>query len=162
MRRAEREIHSQDEIRAILARERVARVAFAVADEPYLVPLSYGYDRETHALFFHTATTGRKIQFIERNPRVCFEVEGASRAVPGPAACDWSLDYESVIGTGTLREVRDRDEKEHGLRCLMRQHGGDRTTWSFPEAQMAGTRVWRLDIETVTGKRATHRKDSRS
>jgi hypothetical protein len=154
MRRSEREITSRDEIDAILLRERTLRVAFAADNEPYVVPLSYGYDRRNGALYMHTAEVGRKLEFIARNPRVCFEVEGPTSLRPADEACAWGLDYESVIGYGRVSEVVDSEEKVHALRCLMRQQTGASTTWTFAAEELPAMRVWALSIESVTGKRA--------
>jgi nitroimidazol reductase NimA-like FMN-containing flavoprotein (pyridoxamine 5'-phosphate oxidase superfamily) len=154
MRRLEREITSRDEIDAILLRERILRIAFAMDNEPYVVPLSYGYDRKKGALYLHTARVGRKLEFIARNPRVCFEVEGPTSLRPADKACAWGLDYECVIGYGKVSEVVDPEEKVHALRCLMRQQTGESTTWTFAAKELSGTRAWALSIESVTGKRA--------
>ena len=92
MRKKEREITEREEIDAILSSSAVCRIAFAVHDEPYLVPLSHGYDAKEGLLFFHTAVAGRKIDCIAANPRVCFEVEGRVRVKAGDArACSWGL-----------------------------------------------------------------------
>jgi hypothetical protein len=154
MRRPEREITSQDEIDTILLRERVLRIAFAAGDEPYIVPLSYGYDQEKGALCLHTARSGRKLDFIARNPRVCFEVEGHATLRSASAACAWGLSYESLIGYGTLHEILDPDDKARALRCLMRQQTRSMAAWSFTSEDLATPRVWWLSIESVTGKRA--------
>jgi hypothetical protein len=154
MRRREREIASCDEVRDILARERVVRVGFAVGGEPYVVPLSYGYDPARHELYVHTAATGRKIDFIERNPRVCFEMEGVSCLRPADTACSWGLSYESLIGYGVLSEIVDAREKTRALTCLMRQQSQIEKPWTFSPSDLESVRVWRLVIESVTGKRA--------
>ena len=72
MIRAEKEIKDCSEIDGVIRECRVCRVAFARDGEPYLVPLSFGYDGE--ALYFHTAPKGKKIDCIDANPRVCFEL----------------------------------------------------------------------------------------
>jgi hypothetical protein len=154
MRRSEREVTSRDEIDAILLRERILRIAFAVDNEPYVVPLSYGYDQEKGALYLHTSGVGRKLEFIARNPRVCFEVEGPTSLRPADEACAWGLNYESVVGYGRVSEVVDSAEKVHALRCLMCQQTGENTTWTFAAKELSATRVWALSIESVTGKRA--------
>jgi nitroimidazol reductase NimA-like FMN-containing flavoprotein (pyridoxamine 5'-phosphate oxidase superfamily) len=154
MRRSEREITSRDEVDAILLRERILRVAFAVSDEPYVVPLSYGYDQKKGVLYMHTARVGRKLEFVARNPRVCFEVEGPMCLRPADEACAWGLDYESVIGYGRVSEVVDSEEKAHALRCLMRQQTGASAPWAFAVKELSATRVWALIIDSVTGKRA--------
>jgi hypothetical protein len=155
MRRREREITQRDEIDAILARETICRVAFAVDGAPYLVPLSYGYDPEHDALVLHTADEGKKIDCIAANPQVCFEIEGPSRIVSGGGiGCVWGLEYESVIGYGTISEVIAPDDKCVALRCLLRQQAGRDMKWTFDDRSLEVTRVWRLKIESVTGKRA--------
>ena len=121
MRRKDREITDRNEIDELLGRTKVCRVAFAVDNEPYLVPLFHGYDPEANALFFHTAKEGRKTECIEANPRVCFEVEGLAEVKAGnERGCSWGLRYESVIGYGTIVELLSPEEKENALRCTMR------------------------------------------
>ena len=155
MRRKDREITDRSEIDALLSQARVCRVAFAIDDEPYIVPLSPAYDPEANALFFHTAKEGRKIECIEANPRVCFEVEGHTEVKAGDErGCSWGLRYESVIGYGTIVEIRSPEEKERALRCTMRQQAGKEMDWTFAPKMIEATRVWRLDIESVTGKRS--------
>ncbi len=162
VRRFERQITTESEIRAILSRERVVRVAFAVRDEPYIVPLSYGYDPTLHTIFLHTAAAGRKIEFIDRNPRVCFEIEGSSIVLRGEKACAWGLEYESLIGYGALSEVLGTEEKLHALECLMHQHSDGTEPWQFDAREVTLARIWRLEIESVTGKRAISQRQTAS
>jgi nitroimidazol reductase NimA-like FMN-containing flavoprotein (pyridoxamine 5'-phosphate oxidase superfamily) len=155
MRRKDREITDRTEIDALLSRAKVCRVAFAVGNEPYVVPLSHGYDPKASALFFHTAKEGRKIECITANPRVCFEVEGLVEVKPGDErGCSWGLRYESVIGYGTIVELVSPDEKVQALRWTMRQQAEEETDWTFAPKRVETTRVWRLDIESVRGKRS--------
>jgi nitroimidazol reductase NimA-like FMN-containing flavoprotein (pyridoxamine 5'-phosphate oxidase superfamily) len=155
MRRRDREIAERTEIDALLSQARVCRLAFAVAGEPYIVPLSHGYDRETGALLFHTAREGRKIDCIEANPRVCFEVEGRVEVKAGDErGCSWGMRYESVIGWGTIREILDAEAGKEALRRIMTQQSGRDGDWTFSASRVAATRVWCLDIESVTGKRS--------
>jgi nitroimidazol reductase NimA-like FMN-containing flavoprotein (pyridoxamine 5'-phosphate oxidase superfamily) len=160
MRRKERQVTDRSEIDAILTRTTVCRIGFAVEGEPYVVPLSYGYDPAANALFFHTAAEGRKIDCIAANPRVCFEVEGEVAVKPGgDRACRWGLRYESVIGYGTIREIADEREREMALRCIMNQQSGRDADWTFDPKVFEQTRVWSLDIESVAGKRSSRRDD---
>lgn len=155
MRRKDREIPDRAEIDALLLRTKVCRVAFAVGGAPYIVPLSHGYDSEAGALFFHTAREGKKIECIEANPRVCFEVEGSVAVKEGDErGCSWGVRYESVIGYGTISELVSLEEKEAGLRLTMRLQAGRDAEWTFAPKMVDATRVWRLDIESMTGKRS--------
>jgi len=86
MRRRDRELTDREEIDRIVRGSQVCRLAMADGDSPYLVPLSFGYDGE--AIYFHTAAAGMKIDYIERNNRVCFELERQAELVAdGPDAC---------------------------------------------------------------------------
>ncbi len=156
MRRGEREITDLAEVQALLHRARICRLAFAVRSEPYIVPLCYGFDVGANALFFHTAREGRKIEFIMENPHVCFEIEGRAELRQGGAdGCAWGMAYESVIGYGVLSEVREPAEKICALQCLMRHQAGRDAEWTFGEDSLEATRVWRLDIQSMTGKRSS-------
>lgn len=155
MRRQDREITDRSDIDRLLGEARVCRIAFAVDGAPYMIPLSPGYDARTGSLFFHTADEGRKIECIEANPRVCFEVEGMLELKPGDErGCSWSVSYESAVGYGTMVEVTLPEQKDLALRFIMRQQSGQQQEWSFAPEMLAATRVWRLAIETVTGKRS--------
>lgn len=155
VRRADRAIDNPEDVRALLARERVCRLGFAVDGEPYVVPLCYGYDAEKHALVFHTAQEGRKLEFLRVNPRVCFEIDRpmAVRSA-GDDACGWGLSFESVIGYGIVVEILSEAEKERALAVLMRQQAGREHPWRFDVKTLTATCVWRLEIESMTGKRS--------
>jgi nitroimidazol reductase NimA-like FMN-containing flavoprotein (pyridoxamine 5'-phosphate oxidase superfamily) len=154
MRRRDREITSRDEIDAVIRAAEVCRIAFADHNEPYVVPVSFGYDGET--LYIHTARTGRKLDFIAANNRVCFELEAnVSIQSDEHDACAWTFEFESVIGYGTITELETPDDKARGLNQIMLHYSG--REWEIDEAQIATTRVWRIDIETVTGKRSAEK-----
>ena len=155
MRKKEREITDPREIDDILKRATVVRVAFAAESEPYIVPLSYGFDAGSHRLFVHTATEGRKIEFIGANPRVCFEIEGrVSLQEKGKQGCAWGLKYESVVGYGRMVEVVDPIEKDSALRMIMRQQSHREDDWTFAPKVLAMTRIWAIEIDSATGKRS--------
>ncbi len=155
MRRRDREITDRNEIDALLGRSKVCHIGFAVDNEPYVVPLSHGYNADAGALFFHTAKEGKKVDCIEANPRVCFEVEGLVEVKEGDeSACSWGVRYESVIGFGAIAEITDPAEKARACLCLAEQQAGRSMDWTMDDKAVSGTRVWRLDIESVTGKRS--------
>jgi len=151
MRRTDKEIVGREAIDAIIRGSQVCRLALARDNEPYLVPVSFGYDGT--AIFLHTAVTGRKIDFFLANPRVCFEFERNVEIRTDPAlACKWTMRYESVIGRGTIAEVTDPAGKERALNAIMRQYSG--RDWSFEPAAVARVRTWRIAIAEITAKRS--------
>ncbi len=66
--------------------------------------------------------------------------------------CDWTFAFESVIGYGTISELTIPAEKAAGLNRIMRHYSG--RDWDIDQAAIATTRVWRIEIESVTGKRS--------
>ena len=96
MRRTDKEITCRSEIDEIIHGCQVCHVGFAVDGEPYVVPVSFGYDGV--ALYFHTARDGRKIDFISANPRVCLQFERDVNLVTSETdACKFTFSFESVI-----------------------------------------------------------------
>jgi hypothetical protein len=149
MRKSNREITDHAKIEAVLRQATVCRLALCDEGWPYIVPLNFGYHDKR--LFFHTATSGRKLDIIKRNDRVYFEVEGESAIVASHRACDWSMRYASVIGFGRARLIDDRSEKRQALDIIMRQYS-DRL-YTYPDDVLAKTAIIRIDIESMTGKR---------
>jgi nitroimidazol reductase NimA-like FMN-containing flavoprotein (pyridoxamine 5'-phosphate oxidase superfamily) len=157
MRRHDREITNRDETDAVIRSALVCRIAMAKGNEPYLVPVSFGYDGDS--VFIHTAKTGRKLDFFAANDRVCFEFEAnVSIQMDDVDACAWTFAFERAIGYGTISELRAPGEKKSGLNQIMRHYSG--RDWSFDDKQLATTRVWRIDIESLTGKRSQEKPDS--
>jgi nitroimidazol reductase NimA-like FMN-containing flavoprotein (pyridoxamine 5'-phosphate oxidase superfamily) len=155
MRRADKEITDRADIDAIVHECDVCRLGFAVDNEPYVVPVSFGYDGSD--LYFHTARTGRKIDCIEANNRVCFEVERNVELIRDPEQpCEWTFAFESVIGFGMVLELASDEDRERGLNQIMEHYCGRR--WRFDPPATRSVRVWRLVIESITGKRS-ERKD---
>jgi len=154
LRRHDKEIPDREEIDGIISSAMVCRIAFADGDEPYVVPVSFGYDGES--LYIHTAKTGRKLDFIEANNRVCFELEGhVSLETDDGDACTWTFEFESVIGYGTISELGTSEEKARGLNQIMLHYSG--REWKIEPSATATTRVWRINIESITGKRSAEK-----
>ncbi len=150
MRRSEREIKNRAVIDAIIRQCLVCRLGLADGEEPYIVPLCFGYDGE--ALYFHSASDGRKIDILRRNSRVCFEFdipEGMREAEQG---CRWGIKYRSVIGFGTAEIEDDQEGKNKALELIMAQYSGKE--YIFPEDIMTKTTVIKVVIARVTGKQA--------
>jgi hypothetical protein len=157
MRRHDKEITSRDEIDAVILEAEACRLGFAVDNEPYVLPISFGYDGS--ALYVHTAKTGRKIEFIQANNRVCFELEAhVEIRTDAEKACDWTFNFESVVGHGTITELTGDDDKIEGLNHIMRHYSG--RDWAFAPKDLATTRVWRIEIESITGKRSAEKATS--
>ncbi|MBU2514310.1 pyridoxamine 5'-phosphate oxidase family protein [bacterium] len=151
MRRKEKEITDKTEIEEIIAKSSICRIALAVDNEPYLVPLCFGYLNNT--LYFHSADEGRKLEMIKMNPRVCFEFEGDTEIIKAKKACNWGLKYRSVIGFGNARIIEDEAERMTALDAIMNQYSNEK--WDYAPSMLTKTLVFKIEIDTMTGKKAS-------
>jgi uncharacterized protein len=71
MRRNDRQITDETELSEVLTQGKYAMIAMCRENEPYIVTLSYGYDKSKDTLYLHTGLKGLKIDFITYNPNVC-------------------------------------------------------------------------------------------
>ncbi len=149
MRRQEKEITDENEIREILEAGDICRLGLCDNNIPYIVPMNYGYC-DNH-LYFHSARSGKKIDIIKENNQACFEIEVDTDLVEKELACDWGMTYRTVIGFGTLVEVTDSLEKKKGLCALMQQYAGQ-AVWEFPDRSVAKVVVFKMNIDHMTGK----------
>lgn len=153
MRRREKEITDREELRRILAEARICRLAMCDGDRPYLVPLSFALDGDD--LVLHSARDGRKLDILRRNPAVCFEVEEAPTLRPADTACDFSFAFRTVIGSGEVEWVEELAERRRLLALFGPRYGAP--PGELPEQEVTRTRVLRVRVRELTGKRSPAR-----
>jgi nitroimidazol reductase NimA-like FMN-containing flavoprotein (pyridoxamine 5'-phosphate oxidase superfamily) len=126
MRQKDREVKDPEQLLEILKKCDVCRLALLDGEYPYIVPMNFGFEAEEGqtALYFHCAAEGKKLDLIKRNNRAAFEADRTIRLVAGRNACRYSMDYESVTGSGTI-EIVPEAEKIKGLTALMRHYSSD-------------------------------------
>jgi len=150
MRRADKEITSKATIEGIISRSLVCRLALADENQPYIVPLCFGY--KDNSLYFHSAVQGKKIDIIKKNNRVCFEFDIDSEVIKADKACEWGLQYKSVVGFGQASFLEDSESKRRALDIIMKQYSGESS--AYPEAKLKHTVIIKVDIQHMTGKQA--------
>ena len=150
MRRKDRQVTDWQEICAILDACQVLHLGLQGADGPYVVPLSFGWEEQAGriVLYFHGASAGKKAALLETQPLVCIECARFFQYIQVKGGV--TAAYESVIGRGRLETVPEA-EREAALQCLMAHYG--RPDFAFDRASVAHTRVFRLAVESMTGKR---------
>lgn len=152
MRRKDREITELDRIIDIIKRCDICRVAFFDEEYPYIVPLNFGleYQDGKITLYFHGAKDGKKISLLQNNNKVCFEMDCSHELIDGEKACDYTMNYESVIGFGTI-EILSDSEKMIGLKALMKQYTLNEEL-QYNERAINAVTVLKLTVNKVTGK----------
>ncbi len=151
MRRADRAVADRAAQLEILAQCDVCRLAINDAGAPYIVPLSFGEEVEDGelTLYFHGAAAGTKLELIARDARVSFEADCVIRTVTDQRACESTMYYQSVVGSGRA-ELLSGERAVHGLRVLMRHYGV--TDCTFDEKLLSATQVFCVHVERMTGK----------
>ena len=150
MRRKEREIKDQKEIENILKACSVCRLAMVDGDKPYLVPMNFGY--RDGALYLHSAREGKKIELIKKNPEICFEADEIVRFRKAKLACDWGVEYKSVIGSGKAVFLTGPEEKRRAFDIIMAQYSDE--AFDYSDNMLEKTLVIKIEIETMTGKKS--------
>ncbi|NMC05989.1 MAG: hypothetical protein GYA24_12305 [Candidatus Lokiarchaeota archaeon] len=115
--RSDREITDQAEIDAIIASQRYMTLAMCLDNEPYLVTLSFGYEKEKKCFFFHCATEGKKLDFLRKNPVVWGQIVQDRGYIQG----ECSHAYSSVEFRGRVSILKDSGEKKQALYHMINQ-----------------------------------------
>ena len=101
-----------------ILREGLYGVLAVSGDEnyPYAVPINYAV--EDNKIYFHSATTGHKIDAIKNNEKASFCVVDKHDVVSE----ELTSYYTSAIAFGKIKIVEDTEEKIHGLELLAEKY----------------------------------------
>jgi uncharacterized protein len=125
-----------------LAAARLVRLACALENQPYIVPISFAVSDE---FVYSFAQPGQKIDWMRRNPRVCLEMDDVRQVD------QWT----SVIAEGRYEELSSAPDREHA-HALLQQ----RPMWWQPGAvsrTRAGSHAkaepifYRIRVERIAG-----------
>ena len=153
MRRKDREIVSEEQIRAILQEAKILHLALMDGDHPYIVPLHYGYEYAgDHLVFYmHSAKEGHKLDLIRAIPKACAELECRVELVSGgDVPCQYGSTYASVIARGELALLENEEEKVTGLSLLMKNQVG--TNFVITKQMAASVEVIRFTATSFSAK----------
>ena len=152
MTKRELQITDLNAIKEILDTAKVLHLGLAVNNEPYVVPMNYGYvmEGEKLTLYLHSAMRGKKLDMIRANPRVFFELDCDLKPFEGIKPCQYGLAYSSVMGRGEAVLVEDVEEKMRAMTVLMKTQTGKNFT--FDEKLVGMVAVTRIDVSEYTAK----------
>jgi nitroimidazol reductase NimA-like FMN-containing flavoprotein (pyridoxamine 5'-phosphate oxidase superfamily) len=122
------------------------------AGQPYITPLNYLY-REGR-IYFHSKLTGRKLDNLAGNSRVCFEVSEVARiSVANDRPCACATRYSSVLAFGAARVISDDTEKTTLLNLLVEKYAAGKPFQPVEEQHAASCAVVEIRIDEISGKR---------
>ena len=152
MTKRERQITDEKKIKDILDKGKVLHLGLAVDNEPYVVPMNYGYMKDDGrlVLYLHSALRGKKLDMIRANPKVFFEIDCDLLPFESELPCQYGLSYSSVMGKGTALIVEDVEEKKKAMSLLMKTQTGKE--FSFEDRLVSMVAVIRIDVESYTAK----------
>lgn len=130
----------------MLIRQGVGILAMIDGEQPYAIPMSFGYDAD-QAVFpmqWGGGYDGRKNQAIESNQNVCltvYEQDTEEEAV-----------WRSIIITGDLHEVsEEREQQAYASLAANAQFAPDLGVWGAPFEDVE-FRLFGLDTTNCTGR----------
>jgi len=97
------------EIDRLLREQFLCRIAFKGSDHPYVAPFQYAYI--DGIMYFHFTDYGKKMNLLERDARVCVEVESFTKDLN---------EYRFVTLAGTLKVVEDLKERRRVIEGMAR------------------------------------------
>ena len=150
--RREREVTDPGRICEILDKSMVLHLGMVDGDEPYVVPMNYGYTRENGKLilYLHGALRGKKLDMIRANPKVFFEIDCDLMPFEGRVPCQYGMVYSSIMGRGEAHLVEDVEQKKQAMSILMKTQTGK--DFSFEDRLVSIVAVIRIDVAEYTAK----------
>ena len=141
-----------EQIRHILDSGKVLHLGLSVNDEPYVVPMNYGYALEDGKLvvYLHSAVRGKKLEMVQTNPKVFFSIDCDRMPFEGRVPCQYGMVYSSIMGRGTATIVEDVEEKKRAMTLLMKTQTGK--DFTFEDRLVTIVTVIRIDVSEYTAK----------
>lgn len=143
---------SETEIEAVLNEQEVGYLALTKEGQPYLVPLNYLYSGGK--IYFHSRSSGRKVEYIQANPVACFNAVETGPLIPGVNPCLFSYNFSSVLIEGTIEEIGSESEKLAILELLVEKYAktADLRGQMIPEL-VDEVKVFCLNPAGISGKK---------
>jgi nitroimidazol reductase NimA-like FMN-containing flavoprotein (pyridoxamine 5'-phosphate oxidase superfamily) len=137
---------------SILDEGLVCSVGFAMAGEPYVIPMAFA--RWDDRLVLHGAPASRLLRTLASGVRVCATVTLLDGLVLARSAFHHSMNYRSVVVLGNATEIEDLDEKRVALEKLV-DHvlpGRSKSARAPNPKELVSTRVLVMPIEEASVK----------
>jgi uncharacterized protein len=157
IRRRDRAVEDEAWIRDMLKRSPFGSLATVANGQPFINTNIFVYREDEHAIYLHTANTGRTRSNVEGNARVCFAVSEMGRLLPADTALHMSVEYAGVVVFGTAAVLTDEAEARSALEAILEKYvphlKPGRDYRPIQPEELARTTVYRIRIEQWSGKR---------
>ncbi len=155
MRRKDREITNQEEIKQIIKQALFCNVAMCRENNPYLVPMNFGFDGKY--IYLHSASEGRKIDILKENPSVCINFVQNIQFIQSLKVCQSSMQYNSVLIFGQVEFIQEEKEKRKALNFIIRQYHRNinEEQLEFSKHILDKLTILKVKISKMSGKRSS-------
>ena len=134
------------EMELLLERMVVGRLAVTTEDGPYVVAVNYLFF--DGCIYFHSSSSGRKVEALKADPRVCFMVDEVGPQVLWDRGCGISQIYKSVLCFGRAEFLKGEAEKREILERMVRKYvPSSYPPPSLEDQNVANTAIVRITIE---------------
>jgi nitroimidazol reductase NimA-like FMN-containing flavoprotein (pyridoxamine 5'-phosphate oxidase superfamily) len=100
-------ILNDSQMEDVLKTQVIGRIGCHADGITYVVPVTYVYDGAN--IYAHSAAKGMKVEMMNKNPEVCFEVDTMQNMA----------NWQSVIVWGRFEEITDKKEKQAAMQKLI-------------------------------------------
>jgi len=139
------------EMELLLERISVGRLAVTTEEGPYIIAVNYLFLEGS--IYFHSGVSGRKMEALRADSRVCFLVDEVGPQVVWEQGCGISQIYKSVVCFRKAEFVEDPLEKRGILERMVRKYVPSSYPFSpMTDQNIKKTAVVRIVIESMTGK----------
>jgi nitroimidazol reductase NimA-like FMN-containing flavoprotein (pyridoxamine 5'-phosphate oxidase superfamily) len=152
VREPDRGVYDREAVYRILDEAFNCHVGFIVDGQPFVIPTSYGRDRDN--LYLHGSAASRMLRNLDKGIPVCVTVTLLDGLVLARSVFNHSMNYRSVVLLGTATQVDDPAEKLEALRRLSEHILPGRWAESRQpnERELKATFVLRLPIAEFSAK----------
>jgi uncharacterized protein len=152
VREPQRAVYDRETIYRILDEGSVCHVGFAVDNQPFVIPTSYG--RKDASLYIHGSAASRMLRNMKDAVPACVTVTLLDGLVLARSVFNHSMNYRSVVILGNATLVENPEEKLAALRVLSEHilRGRWDDSRQPNDQELKATSVLRLPIEEFSAK----------
>ncbi len=134
-------------IKEVLKDAEIGRISMCKDGEPYVVPICFVY--LGGSIYFHSKKTGKKVDYIKSNPKICFQVDD-HEILLSEDPCKSTMKYRSAIIYGKVEVLKDEKEKIHILKKMIEKYDKKNRSGQIKDASRV--EVFKIKIEDITWK----------
>lgn len=144
-------LEEKEKIESVISRCDICFVGMADTDnQPYVIPMNFGYKDET--IYLHSAPTGKSIDIINHNNRVCitFSIDHELVFQHPKVACSYRMRAKSVVCEGKVEFIENLSEKYDALHIIMQHYSG--RSFEYGEPAVRNVKIWKIQLEEISAK----------